>query len=125
MASIGLPTRFAGCIVVVCILNPPVVLLAELIIGRVGIGIAAQPELLDESLALLIVAEVLEGFSFFVGDDVGYVLLQPRLEGPLQLPPNFLLGFEFVFIGAFPLQRIGFLVLARCLHGGLGGLLGA
>ncbi len=71
VAAVRLPAGLAGCIVVVGVCDAPVVLFAKLIFGRVGIGIAAQPELLDECFALLVVAQVLECLALFVGDDVG------------------------------------------------------
>ena len=80
--------------------------------GRVGIGIAAQPEVLDEGFALFIVAQVLEGFPLFVGNDVGHVLIKPGLVGALQLLPDCLLGLKLLLVGALALQRIGFLILA-------------
>ena len=104
---------FAGRIVVVGILDAPIVLFAELVVGRVGIGIAAQPELLDERFALLVVAQVLECFPLFVRDDVGHILIQPGLVGALQLLPDFLLGLELLLVGALALERVGFLILSR------------
>ena len=65
-------------------------LFAELVVRGVGIRIAAQPELLDEGLALLVVAQVLEGLPFLVGDDVGHILIEPRLEGALATPAGLL-----------------------------------
>ncbi len=114
--AIGLPSRLARRVMVVGILNAPVVLFAEFVVGGVGIGVAAQPELLDERLALLIVAQVLEGLPFFVGNDVGHILVEPGLVGALQFLPDFLLRLEFFLVGALALQGIGFLVLAggRC-----------
>ena len=60
-------------------------LFAVLVLGRIGIGVAAQPELLDESVALLIVAQVLERLHLLVGDDPANVLVQPLLVDALQL----------------------------------------
>ncbi len=117
VAAVGLPPGLAGSIVVVRVLNAPVVLFAELVVGGIGIRIAAQPELLDEGLALLVVAQVLEGLPFLVGDDVGHVLLEPGLEGALQLLPDGLLSFELTSSSrALALERIGFLVLAGRLR---------
>ena len=56
-----------------------IMLFAELILRRIGIRIAAQPELLDELLALFFVGHVLEGLGFFVRDDPFHVLVQPLL----------------------------------------------
>ena len=88
MPSVRLPAGLAGCIVVVGVLDAPIVFFAKLIIGRVGVRIPAQPELLDECFALLIIAEVLECFALFIGDDVGNFVLQPGLVGAFQLLPD-------------------------------------
>ena len=111
MAAIRLPARLAGGKVLVGVGDAPVVLLAELVLRRIRIGVAAQPELLDEGVALLIVAQALEGFALFVGDDVGHFLVQPGLVGPLQLLPQGLLGCVPLLVGALALERIGFLIL--------------
>ena len=79
VAPVGLPARLAGGIMLVGVCDAPVVLLAELVVGRIGIGIAAQPELLNKSVALFVVAQVYEGFALFVGNDVGDVLLSQVL----------------------------------------------
>ena len=79
VAAIRLPARLAGRKVLIRIGDTPVVLFAELVFGRIGIGIAAQPELLDEGIPLLVVAQVLEGLPFLIGNDVGHVLVQPGL----------------------------------------------
>ena len=71
VAAVRLPTRLAGGKMLVGIGDAPVMLFAELVVRRIGIGIAAQPELLDEGVPLLVVAQVLEGLPLFVGDDVG------------------------------------------------------
>ena len=48
-------------------------------------GVAAQPEVLDELLPLLVGLELLEGFAFFVGDDLDDVFVQPLLIRRLKL----------------------------------------
>jgi mannose/fructose/N-acetylgalactosamine-specific phosphotransferase system component IID len=55
----GLP----ACEVLVGIGDARVVLVLVFVVGRVGVGIAAQPEVLDELVALLIVGKVLEGLA--------------------------------------------------------------
>ena len=88
VAAIRLPARLAGGKVLVGIGDAPVVLFAEFVLRRIRIGVAAQPELLDEGVPLLVVAQVLEGLALFVGDDPGHVLVQPGLVGALQLLPQ-------------------------------------
>jgi len=83
VSAVSLPSGLAGSIVLVRIGDAAVMLFAELVFRGIGIGIAAQPELLDEGLALLVVAEISEGFPFFVGDDVGDVLIEPGFERAL------------------------------------------
>jgi putative intracellular protease/amidase len=63
VAAVGLPARLAGGKVLVGVCDAPVVLFAELVLRRIRIGIAAQPELLDEGVALFIVAQALEGLA--------------------------------------------------------------
>jgi hypothetical protein len=71
MTAVRLPSRLAGCKVLVGVSNAPVVLFAELVLRRIRIRVAPQPEILDEGVALLIVAQVLERLRLFVRDDVG------------------------------------------------------
>ena len=79
VSAIGHPARLAGGEMLVGVGNTRVVLIAELVLGRLGIRVPAQPELLDELVALFIVSEALECFRFFVGDDPANVLVQPLL----------------------------------------------
>src|SRR5947207_10851537 len=127
VAAVRLPARLAGGVVLVGVGDAPVVLFAELVFGGIGIGIAAQPELLDERLALLIVAQVLESLPFVIGDDVGHILLEPVLVGVLQFPPDLFPGGEPLLVGALALERVWFLRLSGGglgLGGRAGGLLG-
>ena len=57
VSAIRLPSWLSGCKVFIGIGDAPVMLFAEFVFGRVGIGVAAQPELLDEGVPLLIVAQ--------------------------------------------------------------------
>ena len=91
------------------ICNATVVLLAKFVIRRVRIRIAPQPELLDEGIPLLIVAQRLEGFALFVRDDPGHILIQPGLVSPLQFVLQGTLRGKLLLVGAFPLQGIHFL----------------
>jgi hypothetical protein len=90
------------------------VLFAELVLRRIGIGVAPLPEVLDERLAFLVVAQAHERFAFIVGDDVGNFLVQPGLVGPLQLLPQFPLSLVPLLIGELAIQGIGLLALAGC-----------
>src|SRR5208283_2142783 len=48
MTAVGLPAGFTGGKVVVGVLDAPVMLLAKLVLRRIGTGVAALPEVLDE-----------------------------------------------------------------------------
>jgi hypothetical protein len=106
VAAIGLPAGLAGGVVLVGVGDAPIVLFAELVLRRIRIGVAAQPEVLDEGVALLVVAKGLEGLALLVGDDVGDVLFQPGLVGALQLLPYGLLGGKLLLVGALALERV-------------------
>ena len=80
-----------------------VVLFFELVLFRIGRGIAAQPELLDELVALFVVGELGEGGALFIGDDVAHVLVEPFLVGLADLL------LQRLFVGAALLfgKRLG------------------
>src|SRR6516225_5926263 len=84
VTAVGLPARFAGCEMFVRVSDAAIVLFAKLVLRRIGIRIATQPELLDEVVALLIIAQALEGFQLLVGDDPMNILIHPLLVGALQ-----------------------------------------
>jgi hypothetical protein len=71
--------------------DAPVVLFLELVLDGIRRGIAAQPELLDELLALFVGLQALESGALLVGDDVGDVLVQPS---GAALPPAQVLFFS-------------------------------
>ena len=83
VAAVGPPPRFARREVLVGIGNSTVVLFPVLVFGGIRVGVAAQPEGLDEGVALLIVAQTHEGSALFVGDDIGNFLVQPGFVGSL------------------------------------------
>src|SRR5260370_41728646 len=56
---------------------PPVVFLFEFISGRSWSGVAPEPELLDELLALLVGSKILIGGCFFRGVGVDHILGHP------------------------------------------------
>ena len=86
-----------------------VVLFLVFVLDGVGRGIAAQPELFDELLALLVGVQLLEGFALFIGDDVGDVFVQPLLPGRLQLflERRFFLLDLFRVSGLATVSRLG------------------
>ncbi len=122
MTAIRLPAWLSRGIVIVGVLDSPIMLFAELVVRGIGIRIAAEPELFDERFALLVVAQVLEGFPLVFGNDVGDVLIQPGLVGTLQFLPDCLLRLELLLICFFTLEGIRFLTLTRgwpVLQGGV------
>src|SRR5580704_8008075 len=62
-----------------------IVLFFEGILGRIRVWIAAQPELLDELLALFVGLQAEEGAALFRRDDVGYIFVEPLFIGSVQL----------------------------------------
>ncbi len=69
------------------------------IIDRIGIGIAALPELLDEVLAFLVGLQLQEGLALGVRDDIGDVLAQPLFVGRGKFLQDLLLAGLFGFAG--------------------------
>ncbi len=102
-SAIGLPTGNPRCEVIVSVLNAPVVLFLELVFDRVRSGIAPQPELFDELLALLVGLQAFESRALFIRDDVRYVFVQPFLVRGLQLLAELLLFFLLLLFG----KRLG------------------
>ena len=72
-----------------------VVLVFVFVLDGIRRGVAAQPELLDEIVALFVVAEALEGIALFIGDDVDDVFVQPLL---VDLAANFTVESLSVFL---------------------------
>ena len=60
-------------------------LFAELVFGAIRVGIAAQPEVLDEAIALFVVRKAFERLYLIVADDPLDVLLEPLLVGAFEL----------------------------------------
>src|SRR6202041_3153916 len=79
MTAIGSPAWLAGGEVFVRVRDAGVVLFAELVLGRVWIGVAAKPELLDKLVALFVITQTLERLHLLVGDDPANVLVDPLL----------------------------------------------
>ena len=113
--AIGLPTRLAGGKMLVGISDSAVVLFAKFVLGRIGIGIAPPPEILDEVVPLLIVRQTLERLEFLVGDDPAHILIDPFLVWPLEFVPQLLLLFELFFIAQRTLKRVLGLGIRRCV----------
>src|SRR5579875_901534 len=109
VAAVGLPAGLAG----------GVVLVAIGVLRRIGIGIAARPELLEEGVALFVVAEREKRLALLVGDDIGNLLVQPGLVGSLQLLPQGLLRLVALLVGALALEGIEIRVLILIFRGGL------
>ena len=83
-AAVGLPAGDARGVVLVGVRDAAVVLFLELVFDGVRGGVAAQPELLDELLALFVGLQALEGRPLFIGDDVGDVFVQPLAVRSLE-----------------------------------------
>src|SRR5262249_53370938 len=66
-------------------LDAPVVLVFELVLRRVRRRITPLPELLDELVALGVVAQFLERGELFVSDDPAYVFVDPFLVNAAEL----------------------------------------
>ena len=69
------------------------------IIDRIGIGIAALPELLDEVLAFLVRLQPQESLALGVRDDIGDVLAEPLFVGRGKFLQDLLLAGLFGFAG--------------------------
>ena len=104
VAAIRLPARLAGGKMLVRVSDAPVMLFAEFVLGRIRIRIAALPERFDERVALLVVAQALEGLQFLIRDDPVDILVHPLLVRPVQLLLEFLLLLESLLVGELPLQ---------------------
>ena len=66
-SAIGPPARLAGGKMLVGIGDAAVMFFLVLVLFGVGSGVATQPELLDELVALFVVRELLEGRQLFIG----------------------------------------------------------
>ena len=95
--------------------DPAVMLFAKFILRRIRIRVPPQPELLDEVVPLLVVAQALECLEFLVGNDPVDVLVYPLLIRPFEFLADFLLLLEFLFVGELPFQRVLAGVLRRCI----------
>src|SRR5260370_2073832 len=79
--AIGLPAGNSRCESLICISDAAIVLFLEFVLLGVRRRIAAQPELLDELVALVVIRKTVERFSLVIGDDVRDVLVDPGAVG--------------------------------------------
>ena len=84
-AAVCFPTWNSRCVVLVCICDSLVILLAIFVFFRVRIRIAAAPEIFDKVLALFIGRQRIERPLLFLRDDIGHVRIAPFLVGFLDL----------------------------------------
>ncbi len=120
VAAVCSPTRLARRKSLVRIRDPRIVLFAILVLRRVRIRIPPQPEILDEDLALFVVAQALERLQLLVGDDPLDVLIHPFLVLAMKLTMQRLLLLELLLIGERPLQRIWLVWRRRHLRNPIG-----
>src|SRR5262249_16449576 len=108
-AAVSLPAGNSGSVMFVGVSDAPVVLLFEIVVGQIRVTAAAQPELLDELLALFGGFVLQESSSLVRGNDVRNVLGQPLLVGVVQLFQGALhlaLGFFVQFLRSWRGIRI-------------------
>src|SRR5580700_1279852 len=103
--TVRFPARNPGGKVLVGVSDAAVVLFFKIVVRKIGIAAAPQPELLDKLLALFIGIKLQEGIPFFWRNDIDHVLVQPL----------FVLAVEF-FEG---LARFLFLLFALLFGKGL------
>src|ERR1700759_1354005 len=83
-AAVRLPAWNSRGEVFVRVSDAAVMFFFVFVLHRVGSRIPAQPELLDELLALVVGPEALERGPFLVRDDPRDILLQPAVPRGLQ-----------------------------------------
>ena len=98
-----------------------VVLFFIFVLGCIRAGIAAEPELFYELVALFVVGELLEGGSLFVGDDPANILIHP-LGVDFQLVFEGLLPLFLFLLGKLAISRIVILTLCALIFLGLSGI---
>ena len=98
-AAIGFPAGDAGGESLVGVSDAAVVLFLEFVFDGVRGGVAAQPELFDELLALFIGLQAFERGALFVGDDVGHVFIEPFAVRRLELFAQFFVSSLLFFVG--------------------------
>src|SRR5205823_4153578 len=78
-AAVGSPSRNAGGEVLVGVGDAAIVLVLKFVFDGIRSGIAPEPELFNELVALFIVCKLLECLQLFAGDDPLDVILKPLL----------------------------------------------
>ncbi len=128
VAAVRFPARLAGRKVLIGILDAGIVLVAELVVGRLGVRVAPKPKVFDELLTLFVILQGFEGLHFLVTDDPDNVLIQPLFPGTvaLQFTLQILLlltalpirepALQWIrlFLGRFAFGHLAVRVLCRC-----------
>ena len=96
-AAVRLPTRNTRREALIGVRDTGVMLFFEFVLDGVGTGVAAEPELFDELLALFVGLERLIGGTLFVRNNVGYIFIKPFFEDPAR-----------IFLFARPLRGLRF-----------------
>src|SRR5579859_5098083 len=86
--------------------NAAIVLFFEVVFRKIGIAAAPLPELLDELLALFIGVQLQESLTFFRGNNVNHVLVEPLLVRSVQFLER-LLHLSFLFFAELLGSRRG------------------
>ena len=90
----------------------PVVFFLEFVLRSVGGRVAAQPEILNKYVALLVVGELLESLLFFGSNNVANVFIQPFLVGLANLDLQSLRVSLFLLLCKRAFERIYFILFA-------------
>src|SRR5450432_125743 len=88
-AAVRLPAGNSRSEVLVGVGDAAVVFFLKLVFHGVRGGIAAQPEIFDERLALLVGLETLERGALLIGDDVRHIFVEPLAVGGFELFAEF------------------------------------
>ena len=84
-AAVRLPTRNTRREALIGVRDTGVMLFFEFVLDSIGSGVAAEPELFDELLALFVGTQTLPCGALFIRNDVSDVLVQPLAIRRLQL----------------------------------------
>src|SRR6185437_10720847 len=78
-AAVCFPAGHPGREVLIGVCNAPIMFFFVLVFGGVRGRVASRPEVLDELIALGVVAELLEGVEFFASNDPANIFIKPFL----------------------------------------------
>src|SRR5262252_7825836 len=78
-SAVGVASAYACGIMLVRIGEAAIVFFLELVLRCIRCGIAPLPEVFNETVALRVVAQLLERRELFIGDDPAHILIQPLL----------------------------------------------